>query len=126
MGHMGSIDVPDSLATEVEYLAVGQGTGRAVSEVVKGDHAAEGSVRHLGRTVETALPTSPNMCRAPVWNKRGSSPLMRNWLKVNPVGPMSGTKVEKRKMPSAISSIWVSIVVDSFFGDVGFLGTWVG
>src|ERR1035441_7486742 len=45
---MGSIDVPDSLAPEVEYLAVGKGKGRAVSEVVEGDHAAEGTVGHLG------------------------------------------------------------------------------
>src|ERR1019366_4938370 len=48
MGHMGSIDVPDSLVPEVEYLAVGKGTGRAVSEVVEGDHAAEGTVGPLG------------------------------------------------------------------------------
>jgi hypothetical protein len=33
-----------------------------------------------------------------------------NWLKVNPAGPtISGTKVESRKIPSAISSILVSI-----------------
>jgi hypothetical protein len=30
----------------------------------------------------------------PVWYSSGSSASTRNWLKVNPVGPMPGTKVE--------------------------------
>jgi hypothetical protein len=33
----------------------------------------------------------------PVWNSSGSSPRMRNWLKVMPAGgAISGTKVESR------------------------------
>ncbi len=42
--------------------------------------------------------------------EQGLSPRTRNWLKVKPAGgATSGTKVESRKMPSAISVILVSI-----------------
>ena len=40
----------------------------------------------------------------------GSSASTRNWLNVKPVGPTSGTKVERRKMRSAISSTRVSMM----------------
>ena len=43
-----------------------------------------------------AADTSGNIPRWPVWNSSGSSASTRNWLNVKPVGPTSGTKVEKR------------------------------
>ena len=36
------------------------------------------------------------MPRGPVWKMAGSSASIRNWLKVKPVGPMSGTNVDSR------------------------------
>jgi hypothetical protein len=47
-------------------------------------------------TEATAGDTRGNKARRPVWNNNGSSASTRNWLNVNPVGPMSGTWVEKR------------------------------
>ena len=52
--------------------------------------------RSTGTTVEIASDTSGNIPRWPVWKRRGSSASTRNWLKVKPVGPTSGTKVERR------------------------------
>ncbi len=49
-----------------------------------------------GSTVATASATSGNIARGPVWNRRGSSPAIRNWLNVKPTGETSGTKVEIR------------------------------
>ena len=49
-----------------------------------------------GTTVAIAALTESNSIRCPVWNRRGSSSSIRNWLNVNPVGPTSGTKVDKR------------------------------
>jgi len=58
-----------------------------------------------------ASETDGNITRGPVWKMAGSSASMRNWLNVNPAGPMSGTSVERRKIRSAISSMRVSMVV---------------
>jgi hypothetical protein len=44
----------------------------------------------------TAAMTSGNRERCPAWNTIGSSASIRNWLKVNPSGLTSGTKVESR------------------------------
>ena len=52
--------------------------------------------RSMGITVATASDTSGNIARGPVWKISGSSASTRNWLKVKPVGPMSGTKVDRR------------------------------
>src|SRR5260221_10247498 len=62
-----------------------------------------------GVTVATAALTEGNIARGPVWNNNGWSASTRNWLNVKPVGPMSETKVDRRKMRSAISSTWVSM-----------------
>jgi hypothetical protein len=52
--------------------------------------------RGSGITFSTAARTAGNSARIPVWYSSGSSASMRNWLKVNPSGPMSGIKVEIR------------------------------
>ena len=52
--------------------------------------------RSSGTTDATASDTDGNMPRGPVWKMAGSSASMRNWLNVKPVGPMSGTKVDRR------------------------------
>ena len=49
-----------------------------------------------GSTRSTASQTESNMDRCPVWKRSGSSSSIRNWLKVNPSGPMSGTCVDNR------------------------------
>ena len=54
-------------------------------------------------TLPTASDTSGNICRGPVWKSSGSSPSIRYWLKVKPPGATSGTHVDRRYTPSAIS-----------------------
>ena len=61
----------------------------------------------IGRTAPTASETSGNMARMPAWNSNGSSPVTRNWLNEMPA---SGTKVEKRKIPSEISAVVVCMM----------------
>ena len=61
-----------------------------------------------GSTRPTASDTSGNIPRGPVWNSVGSSPAIRNWLNVKPPGATSGTHVERRNTPSAIS--WMLVV----------------
>jgi hypothetical protein len=60
-----------------------------------------------GASAATASDTRGNKPRMPVWNSNDSSPRTRNWLNVKPPGVTSGTQVEIRKMPSAISSVVV-------------------
>jgi hypothetical protein len=44
----------------------------------------------------------------PVWNRKGSSPFTRNWLKVKPAGgAMASTWVDSRYTSGAISSMLV-------------------
>ena len=43
----------------------------------------------------------------PVWNSIGASSTIRYWLKLNPTSPGSATGVLMRKIPSAISSMFV-------------------
>ncbi len=43
-----------------------------------------------------AAVTRGNMPFGPVWKIAGSSASIRNWLNVNPVGPISGTNVAMR------------------------------
>ena len=57
---------------------------------------------------ETASETNGNSARSPVWNSSGSSARTTNWLNMMLA---SGTKVDRRKMPSAISSVRVSMSV---------------
>ncbi len=52
--------------------------------------------RSSGVTVAMASATSGKVARWPVWKSRGCSSSIRYWLKVKPVGPTSGTKVENR------------------------------
>src|SRR4051794_30401947 len=66
-------------------------------------------------TRSIASRTDGNIERWPVWNSSGSSSSMRNWLKVKPVGPISGTRVDSRYVPGAISSTFVSTLL-SFRG----------
>jgi hypothetical protein len=52
--------------------------------------------RSTGSTCSIAARTSGNIERCPVWNSSGSSSASKNWLKVSPVGPICGTKVDSR------------------------------
>ena len=61
-----------------------------------------------GSTASTASATAGNSARMPVWNRSGSSALTRIWLNDMPA---SGTNVEMRKMPSAISVVVVIMVI---------------
>jgi hypothetical protein len=65
--------------------------------------------RSIGKTLDTASDTRGNIARGPVWKSNGSSAWIRNWLKVKPSSVTSGTNVEKRKIPSAISAVFVSM-----------------
>jgi hypothetical protein len=59
--------------------------------------------RSTGSTPAASSDTSGNIARGPVWNRRGWSAWMRNWLNVNPAGgAMSATQVDR-----AISSTLV-------------------
>ena len=49
-----------------------------------------------GRIRLMACDTSGNSCRCPQWNRKGSSPMTRNWLKVKPCSVMSGIQVDNR------------------------------
>ena len=50
----------------------------------------------MGTMEAMALARSVKAARWPVWKTKGWSSSMRYWLKVKPVGPMSGTKVDSR------------------------------
>ena len=58
-------------------------------------------------TARIASLTSGNNDRMPVWNSIGASSTIRYWLKLNPSPPGSATGVLMRKIPVAISSMFV-------------------
>ena len=60
--------------------------------------------------------TRSNIWRGPVWNRKGSSASMRYWLKVKPPGATSGTHVDRRYTPSAISWMLVCMAAASADG----------
>src|SRR5438309_1800307 len=65
-------------------------------------------IRSTGMTLARAAETDGKSARGPVWKRRASSPVRRNWLKVNPPA-IASVCVESRKTPAAISSSCVSI-----------------
>ena len=52
--------------------------------------------RRMSMTRATASETAGKSARWPQWKSRGSSASTRNWLKVKPLGPTAGRKVERR------------------------------
>ena len=85
-------------------------SGAAVSHMFMDPHSSDSTCPKViqrrdstGVTRATASATNGYMARGPVWKSSGSSPMTRNWLKVNPSGVTSGIQVEMRWMSSAIS-----------------------
>ncbi len=58
-------------------------------------------------TARIASLTSGKSFRRPEWNSIGASSTIRYWLKLNPTSPGSASGVLMRKIPAAISVMFV-------------------